>query len=77
MEKSPFSTAGGGGSDSNPHGCAARKRGGRVKCEDGGSTMAETKKEASGKKSIGFVDGEDAKPRLDRKRGGGAKRGRR
>lgn len=72
MAKSPFSTAGGGDADSSPHNMAARKHGGRVsKCADGGDVM----KEAKGKKSIGFVEGEDAPERLDRKRGGKAGKG--
>ena len=77
MAKSPFSTAGGGDADSKPHAMAARKHGGRVEereiREDGGSAVEATKKEAKGK-SIGFVEGEDSKPRLDRKCGGAAKR---
>jgi hypothetical protein len=68
MANSPFSTAGGGNADAKPHDFAARKCGGAVKnrAEGGSATL----KEAKGKKSIGFVEGEDAKPRLDRKRGG-------
>jgi hypothetical protein len=73
MAKSPFSTAGGGNADARPHEYAARKCGGAVKgrAEGGSATL----KEAKGR-SIGFVEGEDAKPRLDRKRGGKAPRGR-
>lgn len=66
---SPFSSAGGGNADTNPMGMAARKNGGALKKPGG------TLKEAESKKSIGFVDGEDAPARLDRKRGGKAGKG--
>jgi hypothetical protein len=69
-KSSPFSSAGGGNADTNPHSTAARKNGGSVCRSEGGSaTLREAK---SG--SIGRVpgDGEDVKPRLDRKRGGKA-----
>src|SRR5208282_906478 len=77
MAKSPFSSAGGGDADTHPHSTAARKHGGAVKHRaEGGSMDAETMKEAKGKKSIGDIDkdGENVKPRLDRKNGGGCGR---
>ena len=65
MAKSPFSTAGGGNSDAKPHELAARKNGGGIKHRaKGGDAESATMKEA---------EGEDAKPRLDRKCGGAAK----
>jgi hypothetical protein len=79
MAKSPFSTAGGGNSDAKPHNVAARKHGGAVHHagkhhKDGGDAEKATLKEAEGKKSIGFVEGEDTKRRLDRKGGGCARK---
>ena len=79
MAKSPFSTAGGGSSDARPHEFAARKHGGAVKAPhhkghhraEGGKMVSGTMKEAKGH-TVGTVEGEDVKPRLDRKAGGKA-----
>jgi hypothetical protein len=73
MAKSPYSSAGGGSADTSPHDFAARKSGGACRA-NGGSAVERAAKD---KRSPGIIEGEkggDATPRLDRKRGGKAKR---
>lgn len=80
MAKSPYSSAGGGNSDTNPHEFAARKRGGACYANGGPANAAHSavEREAKSRKSPGIIEGEkgeDAPHRLDRKRGGAAHKG--
>ena len=65
MAKSPFSSAGGGSADTSPY-SECRKNGGRLNLK-AAPFEGDEKKIASG-------DDEDARPRLDRKSGGCARK---